>query len=150
MIERSTSAVPVQDTRGDLGGGTTQGVLRVKTDDGIEGHCMIGQQAEDATAAMRQLINVIKPRMLGREVTDREWLWSQVSDISGHGLPLESVVAPLDVALWDVAGKSVGLPIYKMLGVCSTEVPLYVTYPPRFSCPEDFVEEARVAQSEGF
>jgi hypothetical protein len=50
VIERSTSAVPVQDTRGDLGGGTTQGVLRVKTDDGIEGHCMIGQQAEDATA----------------------------------------------------------------------------------------------------
>jgi hypothetical protein len=47
VIERTAPAVHVQDERNDLGGITTQGVLRVRTEDGLEGHAFVGDQAGD-------------------------------------------------------------------------------------------------------
>ena len=43
VIERHTPSVRVQDERADLGGTTKQGVLRVQTDIGIEGHAFVSR-----------------------------------------------------------------------------------------------------------
>ncbi len=150
VIERSTSSLLVKDHREDLGGKTIQGVLRVYTDEGIEGNCLIGQQAQDATLSMKTLIDQLKPVMMGRSIYDWEWLWHQVEYMSCNDLPLQPIAAPLDIALWDIAGKVVGLPIYKLLGTFKTETPIYATFPPRHACPEKFVEEAIKLQDEGF
>ncbi len=150
VIERQTASVRVQDERNDLGGTTTQGVLRVQTDAGIEGHAFVGDQAADSSQRMETIIKTLKPAMMGRESSDREWLWNQLAVISGHGSAIQPVWAPLDVALWDIEGKSAGQPIHKLLGTARTEVPLYATYPPRHETPEGFVEEALQLKSEGF
>jgi len=150
VIERSTQSVLVKDERRDLGGKAIQGVLRVFTDEGIEGHCLIGQQAEDATWSMKQLVNLLKPVMLGRDISDREWLWQQLDHIGGHDFQLQAVAAPLDIALWDITGKAAGLPIYRLLGTFKMETPIYATYPPRHACPEEFVDEAIELKDEGF
>ena len=150
VIERTAPAVHVQDERKDLGGTTTQGVLRVKTEDGFEGNAFVGEQAGDSTQRMNSIIEKLKPVMMGRDSSDREWLWNQLPEISGHGGALEPVWAPLDVALWDIEGKAANKPIHKLLGTARTEVPLYATYPPRHGTPGGFVEEALQLQSEGF
>ena len=150
VIERTAPAVSVQDERGDLGGTTTQGVLRVRTEDGLEGNAFVGEQAGDSTQRMNSIINVLKPVVMGRDSSDREWLWNQLPVISGHGVALEPAWAPLDVALWDIEGKAANKPIHQLLGTARTEVPLYATYPPRHDTPEGFVEEALQLQSEGF
>ena len=150
VIERTAPAVHVQDDRKDLGGTTTQGVLRVKTEDGFEGNAFVGEQAGDSTQRMNSIIEKLKPVMMGRDSSDREWLWNQLPEISGHGGALEPVWAPLDVALWDIEGKAANKPIHKLLGTARTEVPLYATYPPRHGTPDGFVEEALQLQSEGF
>lgn len=150
VIERKTASVHVQDERADLGGSTTQGVLRVKTDAGIEGHAFVGDQAANSSQRMETIIKVLKPAMVGRESSDREWLWNQLGVIAGHGAVIEPAWAPLDVALWDIEGKAAGQPIHKLLGTARTEVPLYATYPPRHGDVEGFVEEALQLQSEGF
>ena len=47
IIERDTGPLNVKDERSDIGGKTTQGVLRLITDNGIEGNAFIGDQASD-------------------------------------------------------------------------------------------------------
>jgi L-alanine-DL-glutamate epimerase and related enzymes of enolase superfamily len=61
----------------------------------------------------------------------------------GHGLPIHSSWAPVDVALWDIAGKEVGKPIYSLLGGKKKEIEIYATYPPRYNTPEGFINEAK-------
>ncbi len=150
VIERRTAPVRVQDERADLGGTTTQGVLRVQTDTGIEGNAFVGDQAADSSQRMETLINTLKPAMMGRDSSDREWLWNQLEVIAGHGAAIEPVWAPLDVALWDIEGKAAEQPIHKLLGTARTEVPLYATFPPRHGTVEGFVDEALQLQEEGF
>ena len=150
VIERTAPSVLVQDERANLGGTTRQGVLRVYTSDGLEGHAFIGDQGADSSQRMLTIINTLKPIMVDRDWSDREWLWNQLPEMSGHGSPIEPSWAPLDVALWDIAGKAAGQPIHKLLGTARTEIPLYATYPPRHSNPEGFVEEALHLKSNGF
>ncbi len=150
VIERRTPSVRVQDERVDSGGKTTQGVLRVQTDSGIEGHAFVGDQAANSSHRMESIIKILKPAMMGRDSSDREWLWNQLSIIAGHGSAIEPTWAPLDVALWDIEGKAAGQPIHKLLGTARTEVPVYATYPPRHGTPQGFVEEALQIQAEGF
>ena len=57
VIKRNTASVRVQDERSDLGGTTIQGVLRVQTDAGIEGHAFVGDQAADASQRMESFVN---------------------------------------------------------------------------------------------
>ena len=150
VIERNPPAVLVQDERANLGGATRQGVLRVNTEDGLEGHAFIGDQGADSSQRMHSIINKLKPIMMNRDWSDREWLWNQLPMIAGHGSPIEPSWAPLDVALWDIAGKSAGKPIHKLLGTARSEIPVYATYPPRHAQPEKFVQEALQLQSNGF
>ncbi|MDA1280077.1 MAG: hypothetical protein O3B95_08565 [Chloroflexi bacterium] len=150
VIERIAPSARVQDERGDLGGTTTQGVLRVTTEDGIEGNAFVGDQAAESKQRMESIIKTLKPAMMGRDSSDREWLWNQLGVISGHGASIQPVWAPLDVALWDIEGKAAGKPIHQLLGTARTEVPLYATYPPRHATPEGFVDEAMQLQSDGF
>lgn len=150
VIERVAPPVRVQDERSDLGGTTNQGVLRVTTEDGLEGNAFVGDQAADSTQRMHSIIEILKPAMMGRDSSDREWLWNRLSVVAGHGAAIEPVWAPLDVALWDLEGKAAGKPIHKLLGTARTEVPLYATYPPRHGTPDGFGEEALQLQSEGF
>jgi L-alanine-DL-glutamate epimerase-like enolase superfamily enzyme len=150
VIERTAPAVRVQDQRVDVGGTTTQGVLRVRTEDGLEGHAFVGEQAGESTQRMNTIIKKLKPAMMGRDSSDREWLWNRLRVISGHGGALEPAWAPLDVALWDIEGKAADKPIHQLLGTARTEMPLYATYPPRHDTPDGFVEEALQLQSDGF
>ena len=150
VIERHPPSVRVQDERTDLGGRTTQGVLRVHTDEGIQGNAFIGDQGADASDRMNAIIKKLKPVIMHHEPSDREWLWNQIPVIAGHGYEMEPTWAPLDVALWDIAGKQANQPIHKLLGTARTEVPIYATYPPRHNSPEGFVEEALKLLDEGF
>ena len=150
VIEREAPSVKVQDERTDLGGTTKQGILRIKNQDGLEGNAFVGEQAGDSSQRMETIIRLLKPIVIGCEVSDREWLWNQLGIIAGHGAPIEPAWAPLDVAMWDLEGKAAGQPIHRLLGTSRTEVPLYATYPPRHRTPEGFVEEALDLKTRGF
>ena len=150
VIEREHEKINVIDERQTLGGKTTQGVLRIITDNGIEGNSFIGEQCSNSLDRIMIIHKIIKPKLIGMDVTHREWLWSQVGNISGHGLPINSSWAPIDVALWDIAGKQVNMPIYKILGAQKTETPLYATFPPRHNTIEGFIREAEKLSDEGY
>ena len=127
-----------------------RGVLRVFTDAGIEGHCFIGAFWFDAEPQFSQILKVVKPELIGREAFDREWLWDRLQFLTTRLSLSETSWAPVDVALWDIAGKVAGLPIYKLLGTERSAVPAYASYYFTHPCSQGYVAEGEGAVSQGF
>ena len=126
-----------------------QGVLRVFTDEGIEGNCLVGAWIP-AEPHFRPILDVIKPELVGREPFEREWLWDRMHYLATLFRLSETSWAPVDIALWDIAGKAAGLPVFKLLGAQRHEVPAYAAYPAAYDTVEGFVGEAADTLARGF
>jgi L-alanine-DL-glutamate epimerase-like enolase superfamily enzyme len=106
-------------------------VLRVTTDDGVEGFgetCPLGPaylpaHAEGARAALRALA----PAVLGLPVENLAAVNRALdAALTGHGYAKSAI----DIACWDAHGKTVGLPVYQLLGgLLSERFPLYFAVP---------------------
>ena len=150
VIERDPGSLKVLDERSDIGGKTTQGILRIRTDDGHEGNAFIGDQAENSNKRIEIIIKTIAPQIIGMPYDNREWLWSQIEQMADHKFPIYASWAAVDVALWDLAGKILDQPIYKLLGGSNTEVSPYATFPPRHEDSDGFIREAEELFAEGY
>ena len=126
----------------DLPGGSRPDftVVTITTEDGITGHSF-GFGALDAKAAAATMSQV-KPFFMGRDAFDsnKNLKDFEMFDRRWNHVPIYSY-APFDNACWDIVGKSVNKPVYKLLGAAREQVPLYVSsmFLPG---PEDYVKQA--------
>ena len=71
------------------------------------------------------------PLLIGRDPFETERLWEQMfrlSDHAGYGGAEMRAISALDIALWDIKGQSLGVPIYELLGgAVRKRVPVYAT-----------------------
>ena len=148
VIERDTGLLKVKDERSGIGGKITQGVLRLFTDEGIEGNAFIADQAQPSDQRITVIDQILRPKIMNMDITHREWLWSELESILGENI-YQSWSA-IDVALWDLEGKRSNKPIYSLLGGKNDEIELYATYPPRHDNPAEFIREAEQLLEEGF
>jgi len=149
IIERSMPVTPLADQRSHIGGDVESALLRVMTEDGIQGTCAIGDGTNDVDRdQVERILKVLKPVVVGKDSNDREWLWNQMPSLSGGSPDLYPAYSIVDVCLWDIAGQEAGMPIHKMLGTARNAVDVYATYPPRQSTPESYVTEAEYLISE--
>ena len=61
----------------------------------------------------------LEPFLIGKDPTQVEKLWKTMYKSGGEylGGPIKmSAISGIDMALWDIAGKAAGVPIYQMLG----------------------------------
>ncbi|QHE84676.1 mandelate racemase/muconate lactonizing enzyme family protein [Hydrogenophaga sp. BPS33] len=103
--------------------------VEVKTDCGIVGH---GVTAITHAGVVATAINeVVAPAILNLDPMNHEALWQKMywllsprgqTGISGHA------IAALDTAFWDIKGKSLQQPIWKLLGGARDKVQLYTTF----------------------
>ena len=145
IIEFEVPRITVNDARGGMGGKLTAGVLRLKTDAGIEGNAHLGDRGGGGALTIRSFRSAFEGRLVGMNIADREWLWSQLPRLSGHAL-----WAHVDVAMWDAAGKAARMPVHEMLGTARRETEVYATYPPRNSTVKGYVAEAVELAGRGF
>ncbi|MDQ3558895.1 MAG: mandelate racemase/muconate lactonizing enzyme family protein [Pseudomonadota bacterium] len=92
-------------------------VVAVETDEGVTGYaecCPLGSAYLPSYAkGVRAGIAEIGPKLIGLDPTDLGPLNRRMDAVlRGHLY----VKAPIDIACWDILGKVVGLPIYKLLG----------------------------------
>ena len=115
--------------------------VRVQTDEGIHG---IGEAyscgPDDATAA---IVADFETWLIGRDPRDIEALWHLMYSSSRFpgGSILNSAISGIEHACWDILGKSVGLPVYRLLGGKFRDR-IRVYQAPRGATPEALAEDA--------
>jgi L-rhamnonate dehydratase len=103
-------------------------VVEVFTDDGLVG---IGNAAL-APQATKQVIDLyLKPLLIGHDPWDIERLWQHMyrktMAFGRKGIGMVAISA-LDIALWDVLGKSARQPVFRLLGGrTKTRIPVYAS-----------------------
>ncbi|MHB1004765.1 MAG: enolase C-terminal domain-like protein [Chloroflexota bacterium] len=139
---------PVWKAAGNsFGGEVTLGVVTVSTDEGVEGHSFLGSSRQGADEFVIPLMKVIKPLVVGHDPLFTGALWERMWNQRRYVSP--RLIGAIDVALWDLAGKITGQPIYRLLGACRTEVPAYASSA-YISTPEGYAEEAVRFKSMGW
>lgn len=104
-------------------GPSVRGILRIVTDEGIEGVAPASRGPIVADIVERRL----RAELVGQDPLRREWIWHRLWELDRieefpiyiHGL--------VDAALWDIAGKQVGQPVHQLLGTFRTSIPAYAS-----------------------
>ena len=104
--------------------------IEITTDTGVVGKAAIYfGRVERGPAVLAQLVNeVLGPAVVGRDPHFvrgiRSDLWTLTDYHGTVGLALNGI-AGIDIALWDVLGKALGLPVWRLLGAQRDRVPAY-------------------------
>jgi L-alanine-DL-glutamate epimerase-like enolase superfamily enzyme len=88
----------------------------VETDEGISGIGESGLSGREL--AVMGAIEHFKPMLIGQDPFRTEHLWQLL--FRGGFFPaqriLTAAISAIDIALWDIKGKALGLPVYELLG----------------------------------
>src|SRR5713226_8203088 len=92
--------------------------LRLRSDDGIEGLgvCYFGGAL---TRTLRHAVDELGALAIGEDPLRVEAVAKKLRDAAGQSGPagiLTMALSAIDVALWDLKGKALGLPLWKVLG----------------------------------
>lgn len=135
----------------------TAHLVEVQTDAGVTGwgECFGGGGIAFANKTIVE--RVISPMIIGMDPRDREVIWHKVynlmRDHGQKGMPIQAL-SGVDIALWDIAGKLQGLPVYKLLGGAFRErIPVYgygMMLQRRDDLVESFAAESEKIKAAGF
>lgn len=135
-------------------------LVEVESDDGLVGTgeawwgIATGEQTDAAFRPIQAAIEgLFAPRCIGRDAGAIEGLWFDLADWSaryGDGGIAMMALSGIDLALWDLLGRRLGVPVTQLLGgVAHARIPAYASLPPLRSL-ESVVRECRSAQAAGF
>jgi len=128
-------------------GTSTLGLVTLRTDEGLEGHAFLGSITKSSELDASSLILTLKPILLGRNPLDREAIHQAIC--KRFRSTTWRCIGAIDVALWDLAGKIAGLPIYRLIGGHRTTVPAYASSPGHTDVAA-YVEEALETKARGY
>ncbi|MDQ5854498.1 MAG: mandelate racemase/muconate lactonizing enzyme family protein [Chloroflexota bacterium] len=126
-------------------------IVRITTDEGISG---LGQ-VESYKPYLRPHMQFYREYLLGEDPTNVARVMLKIRML-GAFKPWGSAVSAIEMALWDIAGKAAGVPVYKLLGgKLRDRVRVYngaVRRPMRAWSPEAYAEDMAYmkAAREGF
>ncbi|MFH1085340.1 MAG: enolase C-terminal domain-like protein [Chloroflexota bacterium] len=122
---------------------SVQTITRIVTDQGVDGLMLGGDPAINE--------RVIKPLLVGEDPLARErlWLWMDQLCITRHAMA-ERDAGIIDCALWDLYGRMVGLPLYKLLGGSRERVQAYASSFDHLGPPEVYAEQALACHALGY
>ncbi|MGE0238524.1 MAG: mandelate racemase/muconate lactonizing enzyme family protein [Parvibaculaceae bacterium] len=150
-IEAAWVSMPIaaeRQHRSDFGQIRTfdSAIVRIDTDTSITGWGE-GKNAAGSAGTYAGLVTLINkefaPRLLGRDARDMSVIWDtlyngvrahhaaarghSMPDMARRGLTIAAISA-IDIALWDIAGKSMDVPVWRLLGGRKAEaMPAYAS-----------------------
>lgn len=129
-------------------------IVKVTTDAGIvgwgeahHGRCP-GAVAHIANTTLRSLV-------VGCDAHDVNGIWQRMyqRQLASHGMGAGACLAisGIDMALWDIRGKALGIALYRLLGGVSKPIPAYAGgVSLGYQDSESLVDEARVHVEQGY
>lgn len=102
-------------------------LVEIRTDQGLTGYGLGG----GGTAACHVIDGHLKDLLIGADASKIEQLWEQLfasSSFYGRRGLAVMAISGIDLALWDLAGKAAGKPVWNLLGGAVREsIPAYYT-----------------------
>ncbi|MFC2062751.1 mandelate racemase/muconate lactonizing enzyme family protein [Chloroflexota bacterium] len=128
-------------------------LVEIETDEGISG---VGEALVRLGPSVPKTIidEVLAPSIIGLDPSNIGALWERMFSLMrfrGHsgGFFMEAISA-IDIALWDIAGKVLNLPVYRlMLGLGRTEIPVYASSI-FWDTPKNMASEAESLVDQGY
>ncbi len=149
--------VPVEDpyvAAGRRVEGNWHVLARLATEEGIEGIGYIVSPRPDLVRAVAQATRELSAHLVGAHILEVEAAWTRLAKLGdwvGPGGLLHIAIAPLDIALWDAMGKTLGQPLYRLLGGYRDRIPAYASDRLWYSLsPDELAASARQHVTQGF
>ena len=132
-------------------------LVELETDEGLAG---AGDAAiaygTGGTAAAGMLKDLVEDVVLGKDPFRIEALWGEMYDgtfwAKGGGPIVFAAISAVEMALWDIKGKALGVPVYEMLGgKVRDDVRVYANgWSFRCVTPDDFARAAEKVVKDGY
>jgi len=114
-------------------------VVRITTDAGIDGY----GQVESWKPFLKPHVLFYRDYLIGADPTNVESVMMRIRRM-GSFKPWGAAVSAIEMALWDIAGKAAGVPVYKLLGgKVRDKVRVYngaIRFPMKGQSPQDYAE----------
>ncbi len=124
-------------------------LVKVETDAGIHGWGESGISSREL--AVMGVIKHFREFLIGQDATRIGAIWQEMyrGQYFEGGRVLTAAISAIDIALWDIAGKALGVPIHRLLGGKQREsVPCFVTTMRPFD--RSLIEDAKSLVSQGW
>jgi L-alanine-DL-glutamate epimerase-like enolase superfamily enzyme len=122
----------------------------VVTESGIEGNYALQSRIWHPNWDHRGWLEYAKRALTGKSALDGPQLMSQWTPVKRR-FGQDPYAAAVDICLWDIAGKAVGLPIYQVLGAYKDRVLAYASSQHlQTTTTGPYVEAVLKAKAEGF
>jgi D-galactarolactone cycloisomerase len=107
------------------------------------------------TAVAKLIDTTLKQLVLNSDANDVIGIWDRMYryQLASHGMGAGACLAMsgIDMALWDIRGKALGLPLYKLLGGTRKPIPAYAGgVSLGYQEPSLLIEEAQKSLSQGY
>lgn len=150
VMEFEVPTLQINDARQSMGGRITGGLLRLTTEDGIEGNAHLGDRGGGGARTISEFWDRFGAMLIGLDTAQLDAYWETLARGGQDAGREHSSWAHVDVALWDAIGKAAGKPVHEMLGTQRNTCKVYATYPPRNSTISGYVDEASELVAAGF
>jgi L-alanine-DL-glutamate epimerase-like enolase superfamily enzyme len=134
-------------------GGNSRGypLIRVWGEDGLVGIGEASPMNGEVTKATVE--HQLQPLLVGMDALDLEACWEKlyVTTYKMRGQSTSIAISGIDIALHDLAGKALGVPVYRLLGgLYRDKVRVYASYMSRGISDAEYAERAANAMQGGF
>ncbi len=123
-------------------------LVKITTDDGVVGWGESITQFPEANFAVKAIIEGMAERVVGKDPLDNIAIWHSLRDqmwwYGYNGGIASYAVAAIDIALWDIKGKLLGVPVVQLLGGAVHEkLPAVASSHAHYEDIDRMVEEAQ-------
>ncbi|GIT19615.1 MAG: mandelate racemase/muconate lactonizing enzyme family protein [SAR202 cluster bacterium] len=130
-------------------GTRNQMLVKVETDEGIYGWGESGLSSREI--AVKGMVEHYREFLIGRDPMQRGSLWQEMyrSQYFEGGRTMTAAISAIDIALYDIVGKKLNVPVYELLGGKHRDwVPTFASG--TGSSPEEMIEVAQQIIAQGF
>jgi L-alanine-DL-glutamate epimerase-like enolase superfamily enzyme len=119
----------------------------------IEAGGVVGRAGPIGGALAQSILQQFKPLLLGEDARATERIWDLMHRSAVHGRkgPTMMAISAIDCALWDLKGKALDQPVYRLLGGPTREsIPAYASTLGFSVEPEDVARRAAAFAEAGY